>query len=428
MQVQCKEVQILPAFYNAGANPQAKHRPPAVKPPTMAKPSSKPFDVCIRGGGITGRVLALLLARERLRVALVLGPVGQGNVPGHGDVRAYALNQKSKTLLEDLRCWPAGISVTAVTSMQVQGDDGGAVGFTAWQAGVQALAWIADVPALEAQLAQATQFQPHITVVDAPVPATLTVVCEGRNSQTRTELGVDFDGQPYCHHAIATRVRCAAPHQGRAWQWFAGGPSAGEILALLPLDGPLGNLMAVVWSVTDEHAQRLMQQDAATFCAALQTASQDALGGLKLTAERSTWPLQLAQAQKWVGQMAPGAGLAEAGDAIQVGAWALAGDAAHTVHPLSGQGLNLGLADVAELAGLVAKRDYWRSVADLKLLRGYERSRKLDAALLATATDGLQRLFAQSGGNWQTLRNRGMQWFDSSGLIKNWVSQRAMGV
>ena len=394
----------MPAFYNA-----ARSSFPMAKPPT------KLFDICVRGSGITGRVLALLLARERLRVALVLAPAGQVAVPGHSDVRAYALNQKSKTLLEDLRCWPDGASATAVTSMQVQGDDGGAVGFTALQAGTAALAWIADVPALEAQLAQATQFQPQITVVDAPVPATLTVVCEGRSSQTRAELGVDFDVQPYGHHAIATRVRCALPHQGRAWQWFAGNNQAGEVLAFLPLDGPQGNLIAVVWSVTDEHAHSLMQEDAVTFCAALQTASQDALGALELAAERATWPLQLAQVQKWVGQS-------------NTVAWALAGDAAHTVHPLSGQGLNLGLADVAQLVALIAKRDYWRSVADIKLLRSYERARKLDTALLAGATDGLQRLFAQSGGNWQTLRNRGMLWFDGSGLLKNWVSQRAMGI
>lgn len=389
----------------------------------MAKPSTKAFDVCVRGGGITGRVLALLLARERLRVALVLAPDAHGTVPGHGDVRAYALNQKSKTLLEDLRCWPEADNTTPVTQMQVQGDDGGAVSFTALQAGAVALAWIADVPALEAQLAQATQFQPQITEIDAPVPATLTVVCEGRSSQTRAELGVDFDVQLYGHHAIATRVRCAVPHQGRAWQWFAGNSQAGEVLAFLPLDGPQGNLMAVVWSVTDEHGHSLMQEDAAAFCAALQTASQDAQGALELAAEPATWPLQLARAQKWVGQR-----IEQGVEQKMVGAWALAGDAAHTVHPLSGQGLNLGLADVAELAALIAKRDYWRSVADMKLLRSYERARKLDTALLAGATDGLQRLFAQTGGNWQTLRNRGMLWFDGSGLLKNWVSQRAMGI
>ena len=410
----------------------------------MPKPSTPSFDVCVRGGGITGHVMALLLARERLRVALVRNAPAQdtgqgsvrrnepGDVPGHSDVRAYALNQKSKTLLEDLRCWPDGAGVTAVTAMQVQGDDGGSVTFTALQAGAAALAWIADVPALEAQLARAAQFQPTIRLVDAPMPATLTVVCEGRSSQTRAELGVDFDVQPYGHHAIATRVHCALPHQGRAWQWFAGQgqaqSQAGEVLAYLPLDGPGGNLMAVVWSVTDDHAHQLMQADAATFCAALQIASQDALGRVELTAERASWPLQLAQAKKWVGSWDAEANISGNSEATKTGAWALAGDAAHTVHPLSGQGLNLGLADVAELASLITKRDYWRSAADMKLLRSYERARKLDAALLAGATDGLQRLFAQSGGNWQSLRNRGMLWFDSSRLLKNWISQRAMGI
>jgi 2-polyprenyl-6-methoxyphenol hydroxylase-like FAD-dependent oxidoreductase len=109
-------------------------------------------------------------------------------------------------------------------------------------------------------------------------------------------------------------------------------------------------------------------------------------------------------------------------------AWALAGDAAHTVHPLTGQGLNLGLADVAELAHLIASRDYWRNVADEKLLRRYERARKADAAALGSATDGLQRLFAQNAGPWAALRNVGMNGFERSGPLKRWVARQAMGV
>jgi 2-polyprenyl-6-methoxyphenol hydroxylase-like FAD-dependent oxidoreductase len=154
-----------------------------------------------------------------------------------------------------------------------------------------------------------------------------------------------------------------------------------------------------------------MQMDGEAFCRALQDATGNVYGAMRLTSERHAWPLQLAKAERWVG---PG--------------WALAGDAAHTVHPLSGQGLNLGLADVAELASLIAKRDYWRSVADEKLLRQYERARKTDAAALGSVTDGLQRLFGFSGNGWQTLRNVGMNGFARSGLLKAWVARRAMGV
>ena len=364
---------------------------------------ARPFDICIRGAGITGRTLALLLARERLRVALVAGP----DAAGHSDIRAYALNAKSRQLLESLRAWPEPVHATPVLAMQVQGDDRGEVNFRAADTGAEALAWIVDVPALEAQLAQATQFQPEIETVAAPVAATLTVVCEGSASQSREEFGVDFELAPYAQRAIAARFDVSQAHQHCARQWF----TAGDILGVLPL---FGNSVAIVWSVNEARAEALVHLNAEDFSKAVQSASQGVYGEMTLKGQRASWPLQLAKATRWAG--------------VQDGAaWALAGDAAHTVHPLSGQGLNLGLADVAELASLIARRDYWRSVADPKLLRQYERSRKLEAALLATATDGLQRLFAQSGSFWQNLRNTGMSGFDKSALVKNWVAQRAMG-
>lgn len=375
---------------------------------------ARPFDICIRGGGITGRVLALLLARERLRVAQVappgdVGAVGktQADTSGHSDIRAYALNAKSKQLLESLRCWPEAAAATPVLSMQVFGDDRGEVNFRAKDTGAEALAWIVDVPPLQAQLAQATQFQSEIETVESPVAAPLTVVCEGSASQSRQEFGVDFEVAPYAQRAIAARLEIAVAHEQSARQWF----SQGDILGVLPL---FGNSVAIVWSVEEARAKTLLELGADDFAQAVQTACHGVYGAMKLKGERAAWPLQLAQTTRWVGNH-------------HGQAWALAGDAAHTVHPLSGQGLNLGLADVSELAGLIAKRDYWRSVADVKLLRRYERSRKLDAALLATATDGLQRLFAQNSDFWQNLRNRGMSGFDKSRLAKNWVTQRAMG-
>ncbi len=364
---------------------------------------ARPFDICIRGAGITGRTLALLLARERLRVALVAGP----EAAGHSEIRAYALNAKSKQLLESLRAWPEPGHATPVLAMQVQGDDRGEVNFRAVDTGAEALAWIVDVPALEAQLARATQFQPQIETVAAPVAATLTVVCEGSASQSREEFGVELEVTPYAQRAIAARLDTATGHQQCARQWFA----QGGILGVLPL---FGNSVAVVWSVDEARAQDLAGLNAAEFSKTLQLACHGVYGDMTLKGERASWPLQLARASRWAGTH-------------NGAAWALAGDAAHTVHPLSGQGLNLGLADVSELAGLIARRDYWRSVADAKLLRVYERSRKLEAALLATATDGLQRLFAQSGSFWQNLRNTGMSGFDKNALVKNWVAQRAMG-
>ena len=107
--------------------------------------------------------------------------------------------------------------------------------------------------------------------------------------------------------------------------------------------------------------------------------------------------------------------------------WVLAGDAAHTVHPLAGQGLNLGLADAQALAGVLHGRDYWRSVADMRLLRRYERERKTALLPMGLATDGLQQLFSRQEARWQTLRNWGMKGFERSGALKNFVAQQAMG-
>ena len=176
------------------------------------------FDICIRGAGIVGRTLALLLARERLRVALVANPTPQAAAAP--DVRAYALNTASRTLLESLRSWPDPQHATAVARMEVFGDKDGAVHFDAAAQGAEALAWIVDVPALEQRLAEAVRYQPQVEVVQAPVNAALTVVCEGRASSTRAEFGVDFDVTPYTQHAIATRLECEHPHGQVARQWF----------------------------------------------------------------------------------------------------------------------------------------------------------------------------------------------------------------
>jgi len=373
---------------------------------------TQPFDICIRGDGIAGRTLALLLARERLHVGLVTGtPVApQNDLPVASDVRAYALNAKSRTLLESLRCWPEAQYATEVLQMQVKGDDGGEVNFSAAELQVQGLTWIVDVPVLEAQLADAVRFQPQIELLQAPEPAALSVICEGKTSRTRSEFGIDFKVTPYSQTAIAARLTCEIPHGQTARQWF----SQGEILAFLPLDGPQGNSVAIVWSVLKERVQELMQASPEEFCQQLTEASEGCLGKLSLISERGAWPLQKAQADRWVG--------------LHEGkAWAVAGDAAHSMHPLAGQGLNLGLSDVASLATTLREREYWRSVGDEKLLRRYERSRNTELLAMGTAMDGLQQLFARDNTVLQAARNWGMNGFERSGPIKQWLARQAMG-
>jgi ubiquinone biosynthesis UbiH/UbiF/VisC/COQ6 family hydroxylase len=254
------------------------------------------------------------------------------------------------------------------------------------------------------------QFQPLIDVVEQPQAATLTVVCEGRASRTREEFGVDFDITPYGQCAVAARVECALPHGQVARQWF----HQGEILAFLPLGGPGGNFCALVWSVSTERAQTLQTLPDMEFCEALQTASHQVLGALRLSSPRHSWPLQHAMARRWSGQHADGA-------------WVLAGDAAHNVHPLAGQGLNLGLGDVAELVRVIDSRAYWRSVGDNRLLRSYERARKADFALVGGAGDALQQLFTHPHAAAHRVRNWGMNQFNSLGGLKQWVARQAMG-
>ena len=384
---------------------------------------SQQFDVCVRGDGVVGRSLALLLANERLKVALVTSAAIAS--PGE-DVRAYALNGGAKNLLEGLRAWPDPPSVTPVRAMQVwSGDTGHAAAansssatpgastrpsqldFSADSVAQAALAWIVDVPALEQQLAQAVRFQSRIETVQAPVKAALQVICEGQKSSSRNEFGASWSVKPYGQKAVAARLESDKPHQGVARQWFV----RGEVLALLPLGGAAGNSLALVWSVSAERADALQKLSSEEFCAALQADCGEMPGMLSLKSERGTWPLSLASADRWVG---PG--------------WALAGDAAHAVHPLAGQGLNLGLADARALSEVIAQREYWRGLGDEKLLRRYERARKADVMAIGAVTDGLHGLFAQTDARWQVLRDWGMKGVGRSGPLKSWLVRQATGL
>ena len=375
------------------------------------------FDVCVRGDGVVGRTLALLLAKERLKVALVM-PQQTVRSP---DIRAYALNSTSKQLLESLRVWPNASFATPVQSIQVWGDDGGQLEFNSTSSGQAALTWIIDVPQLEAELVQACSYQSLIENLtenltesaaepELLAPAALTVICEGQKSSARQTTGSLWTRKPYAQQAIAARLMSSLPHKGQARQWFTGGNTCGEVLALLPMGGSQGNSLALVWSVSDDRAALLKQLPPEEFCTALSAACNSNAGHLQLTSERASWPLALSSADRWVG---PG--------------WALAGDAAHTVHPLAGQGLNLGLADAACLSQVLASREYWRGLGDEKLLRRYERARKAEVAAVSLVTDGLHSLFAQGGPAWQSARNWGMRGVSNSQPLKNWLTQRAAG-
>ncbi|MBA4261950.1 MAG: ubiquinone biosynthesis protein UbiH [Comamonadaceae bacterium] len=381
--------------------------------------SHRRFDVVIRGAGVVGQTLALLLARERLKVALVNPPRPAATGP---DVRAYALNAAARELLRSVRAWPEGgatpgdsgettPSVTPVTAMAVHGDRDGALHFCAADQGTEALSWIVDVPALEQRLAHALHFQGGIECrTEAPAHTALTVVCEGKRSTTRSELGIEFDTRPYPHKAVAARLRCAAPHGGVARQWFHNG----NIMALLPLGGAQGNSVALVWSVPAQQADAWTVSEPAALAQAVQAGCGGALGDMTLESPAQAWPLELSRAQRWIARTASGGVV-------------LVGDAAHAMHPLAGQGLNVGLADAAELTRVLREREYWRELGDLKLLRRYERARQADVNAMSWVTDGLFGLFAQTDSRVQALRNWGMTGVDRLGPLKHWLARQAMG-
>ena len=264
------------------------------------------------------------------------------------------------------------------------------------------------VPDEVGALRTAVRFAPHVAVLpaDAAPAAALTVLAEGKDSASRAQRGVRFERQAYGQTALAARLTSDLPHGHLARQWF----QSPDILALLPFDRPMpGRSLALVWSLPPERALALRDAPAAEFEAALAAATGGEAGALQLQGPRACWPLALAQASAVSG---PG--------------WALVGDAAHQVHPLAGQGLNLGLADVSALAAVIAAREPWRALGDERLLRRYERARAAPTQAMSWLTDGLQRLFAEPQPLVKELRNRGLTLLNHLAPLKRALTARAL--
>lgn len=358
-------------------------------------------DVLVRGDGVVGRSLALALAALGLKVGLR----GQTRPRAH-DVRAYALNASSQRLLAQLRVWD-GLppeARTPVTDMRVQAA-GGCLDFSAWQSQAEQLAWIVDAAELDTQLDAALRFAPHVQRLDADVPHALLALCEGREASSRAQLGVAVQERPYGHDALATRLVGEHPHQGRAWQWFS---DDGEVLALLPMDRPEPACSyALVWSQPADRAAARAAVDSTVFEQEIQAHTGLAL---RVAGPRERWPLRLLRS-----------------DAVAGPGFVLLGDCAHLVHPLAGQGLNLGLADVSALQQVLAEREAWRPLGDAKMLRRYARARAADTWLMGELTDTLWAGLTQAPPWVRRVAGEGLSWIDSVGPLKRWLSQQAMG-
>ena len=238
----------------------------------------------------------------------------------------------------------------------------------------------------------------------------LLLAADGANSPTREKLQIQTSVHAYEQTAVVANFQCAKSHQGTACQWFL--PN-GEILALLPLPD---KKLSMVWSATPEHAEKLKEMSGESLCAAVLNAHSEIksrTGALEMLSAPQSFPLRRMKAKRF---LAP-----EKNPRV-----ILIGDAAHVMHPLAGQGLNLGLRDVATLGEVLEAKESFRSIDDPVVLRRYERSRHGDTDALLFATDQLQKLFVSESGQLKTIRNVGLKLVNRSPFLKRQLIKRAL--
>ncbi len=375
--------------------------------------------IVVCGAGIVGLSSALALARRGQRVALLAPRVSVPPAdPNHYHARVYAISPASQRFLAELGVWDAMPSarLTPVQAMEIHGDADGLVHLNAWQAALPQLAWIVESGEIERVLIQAvrmfgipwledrcTGYQAGAvdTESGARIQAELFVGADGAASPLRTAAGLKHDAVSYNDTGLVVNLDAERAHQGTAFQWFR----VDGVLALLPLpDTADGPQVSMVWSMRSEQARELLalppEEQAARLESMLEHAAQGRLGRLKVRSKLHGFPLTLERAQ----MVAPGI--------------ALAGDAAHRLHPLAGQGLNLGLGDVEALARTVAGREPYRQAGDLRVLHRYQRARAEPVLALRLATDGLHKLFGSRATPLVWLRNAGMHWVERAPLVK----------
>jgi ubiquinone biosynthesis UbiH/UbiF/VisC/COQ6 family hydroxylase len=384
--------------------------------------------ILVCGAGIVGLATALALARHRQPVT-VLAPAAAAP-QACGDryhPRVYALSPASQRFLAGLGIWDAlpASRVAPVDAMEVHGDGDGAVTLSAWQAAQPHLAWIVEAAEIERVLAQAVRLSGIPWIADRCVGYQRGVVLTENGTQLRADLAVGADGAgsplrtaaglvqqsaPYDAVGLVSHLDTGRPHHGTAMQWFRDD----GVLALLPLpDTERGPQVSMVWSVPAAQARALQDLPAAaqadTLSRHLAIVTQERLGDLRMNIGLHGFPLFQEHAQ----MVAPGV--------------ALAGDAAHRVHPLAGQGLNLGLGDAETLATIVARREPYRGPGDLRVLRRYQRARAEPVLAMRLATDGLHRLFASRSAPAAWVRNAGMRWVDAMPFFKRLLIEQASG-
>ena len=405
-----------------------------------ANPILKPAETCqvaVIGGGLVGAATALALLKLGLRVVLI----EQHPAPSPTDAwdpRIYAISPASEDLLRELGVWQ-GMDTTrlqAVYRMDVYGDTQGHLRFDAYESGMARLATILESNRLQHALWQAIREQDESAVrcpaelesIDWSTPAStlhfadgsrlraeLVVAADGVHSRVRELAGLSQHTQPYAQQGIVANFACELPHRGTAFQWFNHTRQHGDIVTYLPLaDSEVlseaknqsacnGNRMSLVWSTQD--AAALLALDSDAFTQQVELAGHARLGKLSLLTPPLAFPLQLTRVE-----------------CIFKPGLVLVGDAAHGVHPLAGQGVNLGFADVAALRAVLQKRGL-ADCGDERLLARYARQRALPVAQMQGVLHGLYHLFYLEGARWP--RNTGMNLLNHLGFAKSALVREA---
>lgn len=380
-------------------------------------------DVAIIGGGLAGLALATALRRTGLSLALVEGRAPQA--PAGWDARVYAISPANARFLADIGAWQHldASRRVPVAAMEVFGDAGGRLDFSAYASGVPELAWIIESWQMQHELWETAKRQGNLQLLCPARPeslsftaeaaelgladgrmlrAKLVVAADGADSWTRGAAGIEVSFSPYGQSGVVANFTTALPHGDTAFQWF----NDGAILAWLPLPG---QRMSMVWSTPSAHAAELLALPPEEFCRTVAAAGGERLGTLELLTPPAAFPLRLMRAPRTVAPRLT-----------------LIGDAAHAIHPLSGHGINLGFQDACVLAEVLTQKPAHVDCGDLPLLRRYERARKEEVVALQTATDGLQRLFGSHAAPLAALRNFGLNLTNHLPVVKDALVRYAL--
>lgn len=385
------------------------------------------FDLIVIGAGIVGSAFALAIENAGLSVAVVEAhpPEALPSAPSW-DTRVYTISPGNALWLDALGVWQRMPCerLTRVENMRVYGDRHPAVlEFSAYECGLRELAWVAENRELQRSLWNALAQASHVSLYASArcadvrwdrdlaqltlddgraLQAQLIVGADGADSWVRARASIAVTSHDYRQLGVVANFETERAHESTAYQWFL----AEGVLALLPLPG---KRVSMVWSAHLPWAYTLLDASPESLCEHVERASNGAVGALRLITPAAGFALKKSRVDRLVQARV-----------------ALLGDAAHNVHPLAGQGVNLGLRDARALAEVLKNRGAQHDCGDYALLRRYERARAEDIAALELTTDGLEKLFSTRAVWMATLRNLGLTLVDAQPLVKAALVRRAV--